>query len=134
MQEATAKLSNMAQVAQSLGDVMQNDLVAMFDKAKLAASQLPEALSILSDAMHTSGTSASVMQDDILNVVQRLLNLHTSLPTISALLNTMGINISVAGVKALIASVSCKPLVTALAPPRARWLPPQGRRGRSLPR
>jgi hypothetical protein len=104
VQDATAKLSDMGQLAQKLGNVFQNDLAAMFDKAKIAASGLPGALSTLSTAMHTNSTSASVMQGDILNVAQRLLNLHTSLPTISALLNSMGINLSAAGVKALIAS------------------------------
>jgi hypothetical protein len=104
VQQATAKLSDMAGVAQALGNVMQNDLVAMFDKAKIAASGLPGALSTLSNAMHTNGTSAGVMQGDILQVISRLLALHTSLPTVSALLNSMGINLSVAGVKALIAS------------------------------
>lgn len=102
--QVTAKMGDMAAVAQNLGAVMQNDLVAMFDKAKIAASGLPGALNTLSNAMASGGAKASTLQGDISNVVLRLAALHTSLPTISALLSTMGVNLSTAGIQAIIAA------------------------------
>lgn len=102
--EATAKMGNMAQVAQNLGAVIQNDLIDMFSKAKIAASGLPADLNALSNAIAQDGTTSSTTHGEVMKVIGDLLTLHVSVPVITGLLNTMGITISQDGVAALIAS------------------------------
>jgi hypothetical protein len=102
--EATAKLSDMAGVAAHLGNVMQSDLVGMFDKAKIAASGLPGALNSLASAIQNTGTHSTTTAGALLGVIGRLTSLHQSLPTITAMVNSMGFSLTQAQVKAIIAA------------------------------
>lgn len=100
----TVKLSNMAQVAANLGTVLQSDLISAFDSARLKSSGLTGDLAALSTAISTTGTKSSTTHGDIVKVINDMASMNVSVPTITALINSLGTNISEAGVKALIGS------------------------------
>jgi hypothetical protein len=104
MENATTAMGQMAKIAQNLSATVNTDLNAMFAKAAIQASGLGTALTNLANAMANPNTSAATMHARLDTVITSMLRLHENIPTITAMLNGMGINISQAGVKALIAS------------------------------
>jgi hypothetical protein len=104
MENATTAMGQMAKIAQNLSATVSTDLNAMFAKAAIQATGLGTSLTNLASAMANPNTSAATMHTRLDAVITSLLRGQQTIPTITALLNGMGINISQAGVKALIAS------------------------------
>lgn len=106
----TVKLSNMAQVAANLGTVLQSNLVNAFDAARMNSSGLNTDLAQLSTAISNTGVKSSTTHGDMLKVIADMASMHVSVPTIAALINSLGIKISEAGINALISSGRLKGL------------------------
>jgi hypothetical protein len=111
----SAKMSDMGKIAQNLSTVLNSSLVAMVNQATLKASGLQGALNTLSTAIQHGGTVANGFHGSLNPVIQDMLNLHQSVPTITAMLQSMGINLGQAGVKALIAAANLRAVGVAAA-------------------
>ena len=63
VQSTTARMGNLMQVAQNLGNVMSSSIVTTMDQAKLSASGLAQESASLADALHQPGVSADTLRD-----------------------------------------------------------------------
>jgi SLT domain-containing protein len=69
---ATEKMGNMAQVAQNLGNVMANDIVAQMDAAKLKTYDVTSATEAYTNSLKSNGSQSSITHQKYADLVQIL--------------------------------------------------------------
>jgi SLT domain-containing protein len=70
----TQKMGNMAQVAQNLGNVMAQDIIAQMDAAKLKVDNVQQATENYTNSLQKNGAQSNITRQDYQNLVQLLTN------------------------------------------------------------
>jgi hypothetical protein len=99
----TGKLSDLAQVAANLGTVLQSQLATAFDEARLKTSGFDSDLAALSNEIGSHASPASAGYKSALDgLIGSMAQMHVTVPVITAFIRSLGVNISQAGVNAVI--------------------------------